>query len=90
MAHDNHGGPARARKQTEDSGKGAHPDTTTVIDKGMKHHQHLFGSHNLDGLGGAKETDGNVAYPDEAAVKGGEASRVGTGARGRRSFPHDR
>jgi hypothetical protein len=70
MTHDNHGGPARARKQTQDSGANSGADTTTIIDKGMKHHQHLFGSKN-DGVGGAKETGGKVNVHDES--RGGKS-----------------
>ena len=78
----------RARRQVRDSGAGAHPDTTTVIDKDIKHHVHLYGHHNLDGTGGEHPTAGTVKVHDESRVAGGDASKVGSGDRGRRGWPH--
>jgi hypothetical protein len=82
----------RVADRLRNSGEGSNPNVHTKHGEGpLRTHTNIHHSgHYVQPNTQAKPTDGTVDYPAEAAVPGGEASRVGTGGAARRGFPHDR
>jgi hypothetical protein len=77
-------------ERLRNSGEGSNPNVHTKHGEGpLRTHTNIHHSgHYVQPNTQAKPTAGVVDYPDEAAVKGGDASSVSGGARGRAGFPH--